>query len=460
MNNDTEILIAEDSPTQAEQLKHILTRHGYRVSAAKNGREALALLNIRKPMIVISDVVMPEMDGYQLCRRIKEDENFKDIPVIMVTSLSDPKDVLKGLECGADNFIVKPYEEQYLLSRIRYLLANKDLRESEEAKTGVNILFTGQSYSITSNRLQILNLLLSTYETAVQKNSDLIKAQNKLRALNEQLEQKVEERTAALKAEISERKRAEQEIRKLNEELERRVIDRTAQLQFANNELEAFAYSVSHDLRVPLRAIDGFSLILLDEYTDKLDDEGKRLLSIVRENTKKMGQLIDDLLQFSRAGRKEIVRSEINMEELAHKAFNELKPTAGERNVDLKINSLPPAYGDTSVIYQILINLISNALKYTKPKDAAVVEIGGREEKRENIYYVKDNGVGFDMRYVNKLFGIFQRLHSPEDFEGTGVGLALVQRIIHKHGGRVWAEGKINEGASFYFTLPNIGTFQ
>ncbi|KPQ41552.1 MAG: sensory transduction histidine kinase [Candidatus Methanoperedens nitroreducens] len=238
---------------------------------------------------------------------------------------------------------------------------------------------------------------------------------------------------------------------------EKELLKRTTELESANKELEAFSYSVSHDLRAPLRAIDGFSRVMLEEYNDKLDDEGKRYLNIVRDNTQKMGQLIEDLLALSRLGRKEMQVSRIDMTKLAKTVFDEIKEANPGRNIQLEIKTLPPAYGDQAMIHQVLVNLLSNAIKFTRFKEKAVIEIGSIVRMNEIVYYVKDNGVGFDMQYLNKLFGVFQRLHSTEDFEGTGVGLAIVQRIIHRHGGKVWAEGKVNEGSTFYFNLSEGG---
>ena len=254
---------------------------------------------------------------------------------------------------------------------------------------------------------------------------------------------------------ISQRIRAEQEIQHLNEELEQRVLQRTALLEAANKELEAFSYSVSHDLRAPLRAIDGFSRIVLEEYATKLDSEGRRLLGVITGNTKKMGCLIDDLLAFSRLSRQQMSFAAVDLAGLADAVFSELKDQEKGRIIEFKIAAVPIGHGDHSLLRQLLQNLMANAVKFTRTRKVARIEFNGRAEMTENVYFVKDNGVGFDRAYADKLFGVFQRLHSADEFEGTGVGLAIVQRIVQRHGGRVWAESKDGKGAVFYFSLPN-----
>ncbi len=252
------------------------------------------------------------------------------------------------------------------------------------------------------------------------------------------------------------RKQAEDKIIELNRDLERRVVERTVQLEAANRELENFSYSVSHDLRTPLRAIDGFSHLLLADYADKLDDEGRRMLKVVRNNTSRMARLIDDILEFLRVYRLEMNISAIDMEGLARSVMDELKPGGGELRVE--IEQIPPCMGDRAMLRLVWANLLANAIKFSRIREDATIKVGSSIEDNETIYYVKDNGVGFDMQYVGKLFGVFQRLHGIEEFDGTGIGLAIVKRVVTRHGGRVWAEGKVNEGATLYFSLPQSAT--
>ena len=245
-----------------------------------------------------------------------------------------------------------------------------------------------------------------------------------------------------------------EEIQLFNQKLEQNIIDRTRELEVANKELEAFSYSVSHDLRAPLRSIDGYSRVLIEDYGDKLDDEGQRTLKIIMKNAIRMGQLIDDLLSFSRIGKQNLRKVNLDMDAITVSVATELKEQQ-RREIELSINSMLTIQGDSSMLKQVMTNLVSNALKYSNKREKSVVEIGSYADNGHHVYYVKDNGAGFDMRYYDKLFGVFQRLHSASEFEGTGVGLALVQRIVTKHGGRVWAEGKVDEGATFYFSLPS-----
>lgn len=256
---------------------------------------------------------------------------------------------------------------------------------------------------------------------------------------------------------ITDRKNAESQIKKLNEELEGRVILRTEQLASANKELEAFSYSVSHDLRAPLRSVHGFTKILIEDYESKLDDEGKRICGIISSSATQMGELIDDLLSFSRIGRSILNPSLVDMKKMAGLLFEGMTSPSERGRIKLKIGKLHQAFGDVTLLGQVWINLISNAIKYSSNEISSEILIGSRIEGEMIIYFVKDNGVGFDMQYAHKLFGVFQRLHSEAEFEGNGVGLAIVQRIILKHGGKVWAEGEVGKGATFYFSLPADG---
>ena len=240
----------------------------------------------------------------------------------------------------------------------------------------------------------------------------------------------------------------------LTECLEHRIRERTAQLEAANMDLESFACSVSHDLRAPLRAVDGFARILQEEHASQLDDEGRRALSVVRGEARRMGRLIDDLLNFSRVGRHGVQLTNTDMTSLVREVFDQVKGRAGERQVDFRVGDLPAAPGDLALLRQVWINLIDNALKYTRHRSQVQVSITGVKRGSEVVYSIRDNGAGFDMKYASKLFGVFHRLHSADEFEGTGVGLALVQRIIRRHGGRVGAEAQVDRGATFYFTLP------
>jgi len=268
------------------------------------------------------------------------------------------------------------------------------------------------------------------------------------------LKLKYEQLKSSYDKDISARYQAEEEFNKLNMNLEERVIERTSQLEIANSELQAFAYSVSHDLRAPLRAIDGFSKFVLEDYGSKLDEEGQRLLGLIRSNTQKMDRLITDILALSRVTRSEHKKSRVDMTKMAVSMFNEAVLPEIQGKLNFIIDNLPEGYADPTYIKQVWLNLISNAIKFSSLNMNPEIRIGGYQEEGSNVYYIRDNGVGFNPEYGYKLFGVFQRLHKANEFEGTGVGLAIVERIIHRHSGKVWAEGKEGKGATFYFSLP------
>lgn len=254
---------------------------------------------------------------------------------------------------------------------------------------------------------------------------------------------------------ITQRKKVEEEIRQLNATLEQKVEERTRELQAAIRDLESFSYSVSHDLRAPLRAIDGFSDILLEDYGDKLDDDGRNYLQVVRKNTQRMGQLIDDLLAFSRLGRAPMKKERVNLDSMVQDIVEDLRSYYPQRQIDFQIQpQLPPCPGDSSMLRQVFVNLLSNAVKFTSKRDLAVITVKWSNEGDQHLYSIADNGAGFDMTYAQKLFGVFQRLHSNEEFEGTGVGLAIVERVLKRHDGSISARGETGVGATFEIRLP------
>lgn len=284
------------------------------------------------------------------------------------------------------------------------------------------------------------------------------RAEQKLKQLYSELEEKtkgLEEMNTELILRERDFLKSEEKVRQLNAELEKKVEERTEQLNASNHEMEAFTYSVSHDLRAPLRAIDGYTRILEEDYNPRLDANGKRLIQVITRNAKYMGQLIDDLLEFSRTSKVPVTKTGFNTDEEVRRICSELLSQEQNRKIEINIKPLVSCQGDINMLRQIWINLISNALKYSRKTSEAIISITSQEHQGEILYIIQDNGVGFDMNYVEKLFGVFQRLHKKEEFEGTGVGLALVKRIIDRHGGKIWAQAELNKGATFYFTLPN-----
>ena len=617
------ILIVEDSSTQALQLQYILEQHGYHCTVAENGRDALALMRRHKPAAVISDILMPKMDGYQLCRHTKADPNLADIPVILLTSLSDPKDVIKGLECGADNFIMKPYDKDFLLARIKYILANQRLRRTERTQKGLQIFFAGQTYVITPDPLQVLNLLLSTYETAVQQNRQLIQAQEALQQLNMRLEDMVADRTAALQGEIAERRRVEEALQRSAErlgilreidrailtaqspeamaqgalshilalipcwrvgislfdwraheglvfafvgrdaprfpvgtrisleayglqdlgalqagqvylvadvltltvlpatvralqaeglrsyvrvplvaqgtvlgalnlwsdrpnaftveqvdiarevadqlaigiqqmrlheqvqhhasELERRVAERTAELKEINAELEAFSYTVAHDLRAPLRSIQGFAQMLLEEHSDRLDLAGHDYAQRIVTAARRMDALTRDLLTYSHLGRAamalELVSLEAAVDDVLTQLEAEIRSTAAHVTVD---RPLPHIMGHYTTVVQVVANLLMNGLKFVAPGVRPRVRIWTAEGDEGVRLWIRDNGIGIAPEYHERIFCVLERLHAFEAYPGTGIGLAIVRKGMERMGGHVGVESALGQGSTFW----------
>jgi len=438
------ILLVDDNPGKLLAHDSILGELGQNVIKATSGREALECLLRQDFAVILLDVNMPEMDGFETAELIRRRPRFESTPIIFITGYNTTDlDRLKGYSVGAVDYLFLPVIPQVLKTKVSFFV---DLARQTQL---------------------------------IKQQAEHLARQNQAQARQLKM------------------------IQKLNQELRE-----------ANDELEAFSYTVSHDLRAPLRGIAGYSSILVEDYEPKLDEEGKQVLGVIQRETERMGRLIDELLNFSRLGRQQMRSSVLDMTDVAKSVMEDLVARHAGRKPELELKPLPPAHGDEVLMRQVFVNLLSNAIKFTRHKEVAKIDIGSlvrspsppnvppspgkamtlspqkppspsltplrgegglggkgdnipvdlgegglggeghTQDAEQNTYYVRDNGVGFDSKYSNKLFGVFQRLHREEEFEGTGVGLALVQRIIHRHGGRVWAESTLNEGATFYFTLP------
>jgi two-component system sensor histidine kinase/response regulator len=406
------ILAVEDSLVQAKKLQHFFDQNNINSKLFSSAIDAYKSAVENPPILIISDIVMPEMDGYEFCTKIKNNVQLRDIPVILLTSLADPLDIVKGLQAGADNFITKPYDEQYLLSRIHFLLANRDMRRSGAGDMSIEIVFQGTQYQINSDKKQILNLLLSVYEAAIHRNSELIEAKQQLENLN-------------------------------------------INLQTANEELDAFARTVSHDLRSPLGGIIGFTEILKTEFSKNLDNEALQHLEWIFKSAYKMNSLITDLLNYSRSGRANIESVSIDLTQMANETIDDLKIKTNLKNSKIEVQKGLRIKADKALMHIVMDNLIGNAFKYSSKIESPEIFIGSKDIYGQTVYFIKDNGAGFDMADSDKLFNPFVRLHTDREFQGTGVGLSTVKRIIERHGGDVWAESEPGKGATFYFTIQS-----
>jgi len=350
--------------------------------------------------------------------------------------------------------------DELILANIELAFQNdeKEKRATELVIANRELSFQNQEKQNRADELALANIELAFQNDEKEKRAaELVLANAELIFQNEEKEKRAAELIIAnlelKKAEDNIKKLNEEDIRQLNDVLEKMVIERTTELEVANQELESFSYSVSHDLRAPLRIVSGYATILHEEYHNIFDNEGRRLLSIVQDSAKRMGVLIDDLLAFSRLGRNQITKTDISMNSIVKLAVNQLTGFSGKQ-ITIEIKDILPTFADYSLMNQVWMNLLSNAIKYSAHKTDPVIIISSKQLETEIVYSVADNGVGFDMQYAHKLFGVFQRLHDADEFEGTGVGLALVQRIIKKHGGEIWATAEIGEGAVFSFSLP------
>jgi signal transduction histidine kinase len=361
-----------------------------------------------------------------LCKAIKKDPALNHIPVILMTSLKGVEEIGHGLESGADNFIYKPYNENSLISHINSLLSNQALHQKRKPKQmGVQLMLGGKEYKISSSQDQIMDLLVSSVEGAVYLNQQLMR------------------RKVELDSEIQGRIRIENALR-----------EQDKQLSYANRELEAFSYSVSHDLRAPLRAMNGFSQILYEDLYETLSEQNRDYLQRIRTAASQMDNLINSILSLSRISRTEVRESKVNLSHLSNDILQAMQEQEPTRKMKTKIAPDLMVTGDEQLLQILLTNLLGNAWKYTMHTKKPVIEVGSlKNEKGHTVYYVRDNGAGFDMAYKDSLFGVFQRLHNADEFPGIGIGLALVARIIHRHHGQVWGEGKVGAGATFYFQV-------
>lgn len=354
-SNQPEILLVEDTPEHIEAVLAVLQKNNFKIRVAKKWNTALKLLSRHQPDLILLDIFMPEMDGFELCKTIKENPAYSSVPIIFLTARDDEDSIRKGFELGAQDYVIKPFHTSELLARV-----------------------------ITHIKLK----------------------------------------------------------------------QQTESLKKANLELDSFCYTIAHDLKSPLLSINKLIEYLVADYGAELDSDGQELAAIIQEKSLEVMAIIDHLLDFSKMSEMTMRHETIQLGSLFQDVYDELLKLQGQRRVELKLDSLPGVTGDPVMMRMLVSNILSNALKYTRTRATAVIEVTCSEGENEYVFAVKDNGVGFDMRYAARIFGVFQRLHSQNEFEGSGVGLAICQKILKRHNGRAWITGEVDKGATFYFSFP------
>lgn len=419
----TDILIVEDSRTQAIGLKFLLKEHGFSVRVAYDGVQALAAVAEQEPALIVSDIVMPEMDGYELCRNLRSNPETKHIPIILLTALSELTDVIKALENGADNFVTKPYKPDFLISRIHHILINSELRRGRHSEKIIEIFFNNQRYSFSAMPDQVIDLLLSTFENAVQKNKELQEVNQKL------LE-------------------AQRELREKNKELEK-----------VNAQKDRFLGMAAHDLRNPLGHISTVADILLEDLDGKITDQQRELLEITQRSSQFMLDLVNDLLDIAKieSGKLNLNLAETDLAALVKQNVAHNRALADKKNIAIQVDvpdDLPPLMVDPGKMEQVLNNLISNAIKYSFPDTTVKVQLQRRDGSV--LLSVADEGQGIPADEQQKLFQPFERtsVTTTAGEKSTGLGLAIVKRIVEGHHGKIWVESESGKGSTFYVQLP------
>ena len=436
---DMQILIVEDSPTQAERLRRLIQSKSYQVRVASNGQLALALIREHKPDLVLSDIIMPEMNGYELCRAIKADARLCDVPVILVTALNDPKDIIRGIECGADNFIRKPYAEDYLLSRISQMLANQVLRKDAGSEVGIALYLGEQKHFINAGRQQILDLLISTYEQAVQVNTELQARERQVIELNMRLAHHAGEL----------------------ETINREIALKNLELAEASRMKSAFIANMSHELRTPLNAIIGFTGALLMKLPGPLTPDQDKQLNTIRSSARHLLALINDILDVAKieSGKVTLMLERVQCQDLLQEMGDTLRPLAAAKGLALQLD-LPPepvvVDSDRRALTQIIINLVNNAIKFT---EHGSIRVALSQRMENNVllteFAVSDTGAGIRKEDQSKLFQAFSQLDSTSTrhAEGAGLGLYLCQNLANLLGGTLGFTSVFGRGSTFLLAL-------